>query len=40
MDIDNNDKIYWNEFLSTLISREIVFKYENLKDVFDFFDKD
>ena len=38
MDIDNNGKIYWNEFLATLISKEIVFKHENLKEVFDNFD--
>lgn len=40
MDIDNNGKIYWNEFLATLISREIIFKHENLKEAFDYFDQD
>lgn len=40
MDIDNNGKIYWNEFLSTLISREIVFKPENLKEAYEYFDQE
>eukprot|EP00347_Sterkiella_histriomuscorum_P001647 403371218 len=39
MDIDNNGKIYWNEFLHTLISREIVFKHENLREAYECFDQ-
>lgn len=38
IDIDNNSKIYWNEFLSCFIQREVIFNYNNLLEVFDFFD--
>jgi Ca2+-binding EF-hand superfamily protein len=39
IDIDNNNKIYWNEFLSCFISEELIFNYNNLMEVFDFFDR-
>jgi Ca2+-binding EF-hand superfamily protein len=38
IDIDNNNKIYWNEFLSCFIGEEFIFNYNNLMEVFDFFD--
>lgn len=38
IDIDNNDKIYWNEFLSCVLSPSIVFKDENIKEIFKLFD--
>lgn len=40
MDIDNNGKIYWNEFCSALISREIIFKPENICEAFQLIDID
>jgi Ca2+-binding EF-hand superfamily protein len=38
MDIDENGKIYWNEFLAATISQAIFLKEENLKEAFNNFD--
>jgi len=38
MDIDDNGKIYWNEFLAATISQAIFLKEENLIEAFNNFD--
>lgn len=40
MDLDQNGKIYWNEFIAGLFSDDLVLRDENLKEIFLFFDKD
>jgi Ca2+-binding EF-hand superfamily protein len=40
MDIDKNDVIYWNEFVTALITVEIIYNHENLKEVYTYFDQD
>ncbi|CDW76792.1 protein kinase [Stylonychia lemnae] len=40
IDIDKNDVIYWNEFISSLITVEIIYNHENLKEVYYYFDLD
>lgn len=39
MDLDDNGKIYWNEFLAATISQAIFLKEENLKEAFNHFDQ-
>ena len=38
MDVDQNGRIYWNEFLAATISQAIFLKEENLKEAFNSFD--
>ena len=38
MDVDENGKVYWNEFLAATISQAIFLKEENLKEAFNSFD--
>lgn len=40
IDIDDNNKIYWYEFLSSVLSHNIMYRTENIKEVFAIFDKD
>lgn len=40
MDLDENGKIYWNEFLAATISQAIFLKEENLKEAFANFDQE
>lgn len=40
MDIDGNEKVHWNEFLSAVISATIFNKEENLKEIYYFFDRE
>ena len=40
MDIDGNGKVHWNEFLSAIISQTIIMRAENLREAFNFFDRD
>lgn len=40
MDIDGNGKVYWNEFLSSIINHSIFMKEENLRQAFAFLDRD
>jgi Ca2+-binding EF-hand superfamily protein len=40
MDLDEDGKIYWNEFLAATISQAIFLKEENLKEAFLYFDKE
>ncbi len=40
IDIDDNNKIYWYEFLSSVLSHSIMYREENIKEVFSIFDKD
>jgi Ca2+-binding EF-hand superfamily protein len=38
MDLDQNGKVYWSEFLSATISQTVFLKEENLKEAFSKFD--
>ena len=40
MDVDQNGRVYWNEFLAATISQAIFLKEENLKEAFSSFDVD
>ena len=40
MDLDEDKRIYWNEFLAATISQAIFLKEENLKEAFSNFDHD
>ncbi len=40
IDLDDNKKIYWNEFLAATISQAIYLKDENLREAFSNFDKE
>lgn len=39
IDLDENGRIYWNEFLAATISQAIFLKEENLKEAFNNFDQ-
>lgn len=39
MDMDENGRVYWNEFLAATISQAIFLKEENLKEAFNNFDQ-
>ena len=39
MDLDGNGIVYWNEFLSTVITTSIVNREENLREIYYFFDR-
>lgn len=38
MDVDENGRIYWNEFLAATVSSAIFLKEENLREAFNSFD--
>jgi Ca2+-binding EF-hand superfamily protein len=38
MDLDENGRIYWNEFLASTISQAIFLKEDNMKEAFNNFD--
>lgn len=40
MDIDGNGKVHWNEFLSCIISQKVLIRIENLREAFNFFDRE
>lgn len=40
MDIDGNGKVHWNEFLSCIISQRVLIRTENLREAFNFFDRE
>jgi calcium-dependent protein kinase len=40
IDADGNGKIFWNEFLAATISQSIYLKEENLKEAFNYLDKE
>lgn len=40
MDIDKDQAIYWNEFVTALITVEIIYNHENLKEVYYYFDQE
>ena len=40
MDLDKDNKVHWHEFLSTAITNKIIYRPENLKEIFQFFDRE
>ena len=40
MDIDGNGKVHWNEFLSSIISQRVLIRTENLREAYNFFDRE
>lgn len=40
MDIDGDGKVHWNEFLSSIIDSKVIMKEDNIREVFNFYDRD